>query len=158
MSPHALLDPALRATSRVLAVLGLLLALAAGLLVAPPSADAASITGSRVVAEARKHKGKPYRYGATGPSRFDCSGYVQYVYKRVGKRLPRTSRAQYAATRRISKSSKRTGDLIFIRTSGRITHVGIYAGGGKFWVAPRTGSHVKLQRIYTSSYSVGRVR
>ena len=50
------------------------------------------------------------------------------------------------------------GDLIFFRnSSGRISHVGIYAGGGKFWHAPRSGTVVKLAAIYSSNYVVGRI-
>ena len=108
----------------------------------------------RVAAE---QKGKPYRYGATGPHSFDCSGFVQYVYRQVGKALPRTSRQQRAATPHVSKADKQPGDLIFISSGGRVTHVGIYAGDGRFWVAPKAGDVVKLQRIYTSAYTVGRV-
>ena len=142
---------------QVLVLAALLVALLGSLLVAAPAADAA-VPGARVVAEASKHRGKPYVYGATGPSRFDCSGFTRYVYSRLGKALPRTSTAQYRATRRIAKSGKQAGDLIFTRSrGGRIGHVGIYAGGGRFWVAPKAGDVVKLQRIYTSNYTVGRV-
>ena len=106
---------------------------------------------------AGEQKGKPYRYGATGPNSFDCSGFVQYVYRQVGKSLPRTSRQQRAATPHVSRADKQPGDLIFISTRGRVTHVGIYAGDDRFWVAPKAGDVVKLQRIYTSAYTVGRV-
>lgn len=148
---------ALSWSSRALALLALVVALVGSLLVAAPQADAAT-AGSRIVAEAQKHRGKPYQYGATGPSRFDCSGFTKYVYSRVGKSLPRTSNQQYAATRRVAKSAKQVGDLIFTRSSsGRIAHVGIYAGSGRFWVSPKTGDVVKLQRIYTSNYAVGRL-
>ena len=106
---------------------------------------------------AAQQKGKPYRYGATGPRSFDCSGFVQYVYRQVGKSLPRTSRQQRAATPYIDQADKEPGDLIFISTGGRVTHEGIYAGDNRFWVAPKAGDVVKLQRIYTSTYTVGRV-
>lgn len=102
-------------------------------------------------------KGKPYRWGSTGPSSFDCSGLMVYTFKQVGKNLPRTSQQQLKATQRISKSAKQPGDLIFTQRNGRIGHVGVYAGNGSFWVAPKAGDVVKLQKIYTSTYSVGRV-
>jgi len=113
----------------------------------------------RVLAEAAKHKGKPYKWGADGPRRFDCSGYTLYVFRKAtGKRLPHSSRAQYAATKHIRKASKRPGDLLFFYSrSGRIRHVAIYAGRGKMWHSPRSGSRVKLVKIYTSRYKVGRV-
>lgn len=113
----------------------------------------------RAVKVAAAQKGDPYRYGATGPNSFDCSGLVKYSFAQVGKSLPRTSQEMRNATPRISNGSKIVGDLIFIHSSsGRVTHVGVYAGNGSFWVAPKAGDVVKLQRIYTSSYSTGRVR
>lgn len=125
---------------------------------APSTVAATRWTGVGIAMEASQHVGKPYRYGATGPSSFDCSGFTRYVYAQFGKALPHNSAAQYRVTRKVSKSAKQVGDLIFTRSgSGRIGHVGIYAGNGNFWVAPRTGSRVKLQRIYTSNYVVGRV-
>lgn len=117
---------------------------------------APSSRGAAVVAEAARHQGKPYVYGATGPNSFDCSGYVQYVYARIGVSVPRTSASQAAAARPVSQSSKQLGDLIIFRTGGVVTHVGIYAGEGTMWVARRTGTTITRQDIYTSDYSVGR--
>jgi len=111
----------------------------------------------QAVTIASQQRGKPYRYGSTGPSSFDCSGLMVYVFKRVGKNLPRTSSAQLRATQRISKSAMRPGDLVFTQRGGRIGHVGVYAGSNKFWVAPKSGDVVRLQTIYTSNYVVGRV-
>ena len=111
----------------------------------------------RAVQVAAAQRGKPYRYGSTGPSSFDCSGLMVYVFKQVGKSLPRTSQAQLRATQRISKAAMRPGDLVFTQRGGRIGHVGVYAGSNKFWVAPKTGDVVKLQTIYTSNFLVGRV-
>lgn len=132
--------------------------LAPTLAVAAPAS--AATFGQRVVYEASQHNGKPYVYGATGPSRFDCSGFTLYVFSRFGKRLPHNSAQQYTAAgvRRIAKSSRVLGDLIFMRnSSGRITHVGIYAGSNRWWVAPKAGDRVKLQTLYSSNYSVARV-
>ncbi|EIV94518.1 cell wall-associated hydrolase, invasion-associated protein [Frankia sp. QA3] len=116
-----------------------------------------SSIGAKAVYLASLQAGKPYVYGAEGPSSFDCSGLVQYVYKQLGKSLPRTTDAQFAAATRVSQYNKQPGDLIFLGSPGNIYHVGIYAGDGKMWVAPHTGSVVKLQKIYTTSYYVGRV-
>ena len=116
-----------------------------------------SSLGAAAVAEAARHAGKPYRYGATGPGSFDCSGFVQYVYGQLGVSLPRTSRAQAAAARPVARGSEQLGDLIIFRTNGVVSHLGIYAGDGTMWVARRTGTTVTRQKIYTSSYSVGRV-
>jgi cell wall-associated NlpC family hydrolase len=126
----------------------------------PPSVPSTRGTarGAKVVRLASLQAGKPYVYGAAGPRSFDCSGFVQYVYKKLGKTLPRTTNQQYAATARVPRGSQRPGDLIFFGKPGAIYHTGIYAGGGKIWVAPKTGDVVKLQRIWSPSYLVGRVR
>ncbi|HSP36258.1 MAG TPA: NlpC/P60 family protein [Frankiaceae bacterium] len=115
---------------------------------------ASSSLGLRALQVAATLRGRPYVYGATGPRTFDCSGYTQYVYSRLGKRLPRTTYQQYAVTK-ISRSQLRPGDLIFTPDLG---HVGIYAGYGSMWNAPHTGASVRLQRVYSSGYLVGRVR
>jgi cell wall-associated NlpC family hydrolase len=112
--------------------------------------------GRRAVSEAARHVGAPYVYGATGPSAFDCSGFTQYVFGRLGVGLPRTAAAQYGAVRHVADADKQVGDLIFFRLGGGgIDHVGIYAGGNQIVVAPKTGDHVRYEAIWTS-YSVGR--
>ncbi len=116
-----------------------------------------SSVGAAAVAEAARHVGKPYRYGATGPASFDCSGFAQYVYRQVGVSLPRTSAQQAAAGIAVPRGSEQLGDLIIFRTGGVVTHLGIYAGEGTMWVARRTGTTISRQKIYTSSYSVRRV-
>jgi cell wall-associated NlpC family hydrolase len=125
---------------------------------APAAFGTGTGRGAKAVRLASLQAGKPYRYGAAGPRSFDCSGFVQYVYKKLGKTLPRTTGQQYAATARLPRGSQRPGDLIFFGRPGAIYHAGIYAGGGKIWVAPKTGDVVKLQRIWSPSYLVGRVR
>ena len=130
-----------------------------GVITAAP-ASAATI-GQLAVQEASRHRGQPYVYGATGPTKFDCSGFTLYVWGRMGKRLPHNSAQQYssAAVRHVSKSSRALGDLIFMKnSSGRIAHVGIYAGSNRWWVAPKSGDHVKLQTLYSSNYVVARLR
>ena len=92
---------------------------------------------------ARQLIGTPYRYGGSDPSGFDCSGLVQYVHARAGLRVPRTTRQQYRAARRVSLSDLRPGDLLFFRRNGRgVSHVGIYEGGGRFIHAPSSGKRV----------------
>jgi cell wall-associated NlpC family hydrolase len=113
--------------------------------------------GSKAVYLASLQAGKPYVYGATGPDAFDCSSLVQYVYKQLGRNLPRTAEAQYEATLHVSQSSKEIGDLIFFGTPGDIYHVGIYAGNGQIWAAPHTGDVVRLESIWSTNYYVGRV-
>ena len=109
-----------------------------------------------VVSIAASKRGTPYRYGAAGPSRFDCSGLTAWTFKRVGKKIPRTANQQYRASKKISKSSARPGDLVFYGGRHK-THVGIYAGNGKMWHSPRTGDVVKLSKVRKGA-AYGRVR
>ncbi|MDP9434994.1 MAG: NlpC/P60 family protein [Actinomycetota bacterium] len=112
-------------------------------------------SGSGLLAEAARHVGKPYVYGASGPSAFDCSGFTQYVFSKAGKALPHNARAQERVATRVSKNAARPGDLVFIQDVAG--HVGIYAGGGRMYDSPRSGKSVSLRRIWTSHYTVGRV-
>jgi cell wall-associated NlpC family hydrolase len=143
-----------RSAVPLLAAIVLLLTLVAPL--RPAHADTTSL-GSRAVAEAQRHHGAPYQYGAAGPSRFDCSGLTMYVFARLGKRLPHNAAGQADATRRIANSSKKPGDLIFTYHGSTIGHVGIYAGGSKMWAAVQSGDVVRLQDFSGRAYRVGRV-
>jgi peptidoglycan DL-endopeptidase CwlO len=88
-------------------------------------------SGAKVLAEARKHKGALYKYGAAGPRRFDCSGFTMYVYRKAaGKKLPHKANSQQRYGKAISKSRKRIGDLIIFRSGSYGYHAAIYAGGG----------------------------
>ena len=111
----------------------------------------------RVLAEARRHAGAPYSYGAAGPYRFDCSGFTMYVFGRFGISLPHSSAEQAAVTRRVPDAQKRPGDLIFTYHGGTVGHVGIYAGGTEMWAAVESGDVVRLQSFAGRAYSVGRV-
>ncbi|ROP30861.1 cell wall-associated NlpC family hydrolase [Couchioplanes caeruleus] len=114
--------------------------------------------GARILAEARKHKGAPYVFGAAGPKRFDCSGYTQYVYKKaVGKKLPHKANLQQRYGKAVSKSNKKAGDLLVFRSGSYGTHVAIYAGGGYMWASPRAGKTVSKQKVYSSNYVVRRM-
>ena len=146
------------AARNLLAALAVVLGL---VLFAPaPQADAATF-GQQAVSWSAAQKGKPYKWGAVGPRAFDCSGLVVYVYNtKLHKRLPRTATDQRRATTRIAKSSIRPGDLVFFAPSStsRVTHVGVYAGGGKIWHSPKPGGFVKLSTLWTTHWTAGRVR
>ncbi len=103
---------------------------------------------SEVLSIAKSLTGIKYRYGGTTPSGFDCSGYVQYVFKKAGKKLPRTTTQQYRATTKVSKP--KPGDLVFFGGSNPY-HVGIYAGNGKMYDSPRTGKSTALRKIFSAS-------
>ncbi|WP_327358185.1 C40 family peptidase [Streptomyces sp. NBC_01304] len=120
-------------------------------------AEAASPAG-RALQIAASKKGSPYKYGAEGPRRFDCSGLTLYSFKKAGKKLPRTAAQQYNKTKHISKGNRQRGDLVFFHSGRSVYHVGIYAGKGKIWHSPKPGTRVRLERIWTKSVWYGRVR
>ncbi len=134
------------------AVVGVTLA---GVMLTATPAEAASLQ-SRAYSVIKAQKGDPYRYGAAGPNAFDCSGLIYYGYRKSGKTLGRTAQAQYNKSKHISKSSRRVGDLVFFGSTSNIYHVGVYAGSGKIWHAPRTGTRVRLEAIWTKNVHYGR--
>ncbi len=87
-----------------------------------------------IIATAKKYIGVKYVSGGTTPKGFDCSGYVQYVFKQNGFTIPRTADVQYKLGKYAPVSKLEAGDLVFFHTdsSGGISHCGIYLGGGKF--------------------------
>jgi cell wall-associated NlpC family hydrolase len=119
---------------------------------------ARTVFGNLVVRRAAAQKGKPYRWGATGPNAFDCSGLVGYVMKGAGvNHLPRTSGAIAAHSKRVSKAHKKRGDVIIFGNGGGVYHIAIYAGKGRIWHAPGSGRSVRKVDIWTSGYRVGRL-
>lgn len=94
--------------------------------------------------------GKPYSYGATGPSSYDCSGLTMKSWGAAGVSITRTTNSQYAATKRVDKGSLQPGDLVFFNSLG---HVGMYVGGGKMIHAPRTGKNVEVVDITSGYYA-----
>jgi cell wall-associated NlpC family hydrolase len=113
--------------------------LSGGLISAPQSAEAAtssSVMATRIISTGDNYLGRPYKFGAKAgqTSTFDCSSFTQYVYKRNGVYLPRSSKEQARTGRYVSRSQLRKGDLVFFSIPGKpgvINHVGIYAGSGK---------------------------
>jgi cell wall-associated NlpC family hydrolase len=100
---------------------------------------------SPMVSYALSLQGTPYHYGKNSPEEgFDCSGFVQHVYKQQGISLPRTVQgmAQLATLTQVPKNDLHSGDLVFFNTDGRpFSHVGIYVSNDEFIHAPsqRTG-------------------
>jgi cell wall-associated NlpC family hydrolase len=120
---------------------------------APPAAPALS-AAARAVETALKELGKPYRYGALGPTTFDCSGLTKFAYGAAGIVLPHSAAAQYGSGRRVNRNQLQPGDLIFWRGLG---HVGMYIGGGRMVHAPQTGDVVTITSIDQGAY-LGAVR
>jgi cell wall-associated NlpC family hydrolase len=101
-------------------------------------------SGRQVVEIALKHVGTPYRWGGASPGGFDCSGFVRYVYSRVGVSLPHNAVKQYQYGRPVPKDDLQPGDLVFF---DRLRHNGIYIGNGKFIHARQTGKRVSVARL-----------
>lgn len=116
--------------------------------------SSSSTKGARAVSFAYAQIGKPYRYGATGPSSYDCSGLTGAAWRSAGKSVPRTSYGQLRGLKRVSKSSLRPGDIVGFYGGG---HVGLYIGNGKVIHAPRTGQNVKIASLNSMSFA-GAVR
>ncbi|WP_131737646.1 C40 family peptidase [Actinomadura roseirufa] len=112
----------------------------------PPAGPAAA----RAIAYAHAQLGKPYAWGAAGPSAFDCSGLTHAAYHAAGITIPRVSGAQWRHGPRIPHDREQPGDLVFFNSGpGTSTnnpgHVGLVIGGGKMIAAPHTGTVVQIQ-------------
>jgi cell wall-associated NlpC family hydrolase len=97
--------------------------------------------GQRAANVAMKYRGAPYQWGGAGPSSFDCSGFVRYVYAQVGVSLPHNAAKQYQYGIPISRDSLQPGDLVFF---DRLRHNGIYIGDGRFIHARQTGRRINV--------------
>lgn len=118
----------------------------------PVSTTSASSAARRAVSTGEQYIGTPYRYGGTSPrTGFDCSGFVQYVYGQQGVSLPRTSRQMAGAGIAVdpSRRSLAVGDLMLFSQGGRISHVAIYAGNGRFIHSSSSGNGVRYDDLDT---------
>ena len=120
---------------------------------------------SNIENKAKSFLGVPYVWGATGPRKFDCSGFTQWVYRDSGINIPRVSRDQARVGKFISYDNLQRGDMVFFDTkkkrTGRVSHVGIYLGGGDFIHASSTGKAVVIynfneKRFYKKRFLWGR--
>ncbi|WP_250563508.1 C40 family peptidase [Sphaerisporangium fuscum] len=110
------------------------------------------------VSVAKKQIGDPYRWGASGPGSFDCSGLVMYAWRKAGVKLPRIAASQFRSVRKkISWKNLKPGDLMFFYGLG---HVGMYVGHGKMIHSPHTGARVRIDKLngYRKASFVGAVR
>ncbi|MFE3647642.1 MULTISPECIES: C40 family peptidase [unclassified Streptomyces] len=105
-----------------------------------------STKADKAIAFARSQIGKPYVWGATGPSSYDCSGLTQAAWRAAGVDLPRTTWDQVKVGTRVSSSNLQPGDLVFFFND--ISHVGMYIGGGEMIHAPHPGASVRVESIY----------
>jgi cell wall-associated NlpC family hydrolase len=105
-----------------------------------------------VVGIAMQYLGVPYRWGGASPSGFDCSGFVMYVFAKVGVSLPHSTYALWNVGYPVSRGQLQPGDLVFFNGLG---HMGIYIGGNQMIHAPHTGDVVKISSLtgwYASTY------
>lgn len=102
--------------------------------------------------------GIPYRYGGASRDGFDCSGLVYYAYRRAGVSLPRTTRTLWDGLRPVARSEMRVGDVLFFRVSGKVSHVGLYLGQGRFVHAPQSGREVTVAALSTPFYRQAFIR
>ncbi|UQA93528.1 C40 family peptidase [Streptomyces halobius] len=109
------------------------------------AAHAPNFRAAQAVSFAYGALGKPYAWGATGPSAFDCSGLTQAAWKAGGVSLPRTTYTQINSGPRIDRSQLAPGDLVFFYSG--ISHVGLYIGDGKMIHAPHPGAPVRIAPI-----------
>ena len=107
----------------------------------------------KIVNLAKAQIGKPYRWGAAGPSSFDCSGFTTYIYKNgAGISLPRTSVSQSKTGTKVSRSNLKTGDLVFFNTSGKgVSHVGMYIGDSKF-IHSSSSKGIRIDSLNSTYY------
>jgi peptidoglycan DL-endopeptidase CwlO len=122
-----------------------------------PQAVAAAAPAAARTSAMHKALGKvgaKYRYGASGPNAFDCSGLVSWAFKRSGKSLPRTSRAMSRVGTPVSRSALQPGDLVFFY--GGPSHVGIYIGNGKIVHASNPRHPVKTADLSTMPFHSAR--
>ena len=117
-------------------------------------------SASKVVSYAKSFLGKPYVWGAQGPSSFDCSGFTYYVFKNSANiKLPRTTKDHSTYGTTISKKNLKVGDLVFFDTSGsnsgNVSHVGIYIGSNQFIHASSSKGKVVISdfnNYYTNAF------
>lgn len=106
-----------------------------------------------MLAFAKSYVGYPYVYGGNGPSSFDCSGFVLYVYKHFGYTFSRGAQEQYEDGLKVDMDELQPGDLVFFSGNGYyITHVGLYLGDGNFIHASNPTRGVVIDTLWSGYY------
>lgn len=119
------------------------------------------LSRGELIDTARRFIGVPYRWGGTNPNGYDCSGFVQEVFRLAGHSVPRLADAQYEKLEKVRKDALVPGDLVFFNTDGSgISHVGIFSGNGYFLHASSSRGVVEdpLDSSYFAARYVGAAR
>ncbi|WP_240041347.1 C40 family peptidase [Paenibacillus ginsengarvi] len=133
-----------------------------GLMSTPAHAETVSTSATRagsIISTGLKYKGTPYVFGAKSgrTSAFDCSSFTQYLFKKQGISLPRSSKQQSKVGSYVSRSNLKKGDLVFFWTSrtgkGNVGHVAIYMGNGKILHTYKKGVGVTTSSLNSSYWS-----
>ena len=115
------------------------------------------IDKQKLLEDAKYFKGGKYVWGGTTPEGFDCSGYVQYLYKKHNIDLPRTAWQQSKQGQVVERDELQKGDLLFFLTDKKrgipITHVGIYIGNGKFIHAASKDKGIIISPLTHGNYA-----
>ncbi|MDI9466726.1 MAG: NlpC/P60 family protein [Bacillota bacterium] len=126
------------------------------------SRSGSNANAARLLELAAQHLGTPYRSGGKSPGGFDCSGFAQYVFGKVGINLPRTAAEQASVGTKVTREQLLPGDLVYFRCGGGIVdHVGIYVGNNRFIhsSSPRSGGVIYsslAEDYYARSYAGAR--
>jgi cell wall-associated NlpC family hydrolase len=124
---------------------------------APGQVASLPVSGSGKAAQALRlamsKLGRPYVWGAAGPTTFDCSGLTMWAYKQVGINLPHYTGSQWNAGTHVSLSQLQPGDLVFFYSD--LHHMGMYIGGGMMIHAPQTGDVVKISPMAGRPFAGG---
>jgi len=119
--------------------------------------------GGEIVSYASEYLGRPYGWGCTGPDRFDCSGFVQFVYRHFGYELPRVAGDQFASGKKVGMHHLKPGDLVVFARGGYMFHIGIVTetDGDSFQFIHASNSGVMVNSskdAYWSRYFYGASR
>jgi len=127
------------------------------LVVRQPAPNPIEAKRTEVVMVALSTLGVRYKWGGNHPKEgLDCSGLVNYAYKKIhAKKLPRTSRALAKTGRPVARKDLKPGDLVFFNTIPKRpnSHVGIYIGQGKFINAPARGKKIRIDSLSNTYYA-----
>ena len=118
--------------------------------------NTADYKGSEIARYAQNFLGARYVYGANGPDAFDCSGFVNYVYRQFGYSLNRGASSQLDNGYSVERSELQAGDLVFFKsgsTSKPVSHVGLYVGEGTFIHASTQTKGVRMDNLDSGYYA-----